>query len=65
MLNWAVARGTIPIPRSGSLPHIQENIEIYDFVLTAEDMLAIDSLNTDKRICDKRPFITQDFDLFV
>lgn len=26
MLNWAVARGTLPIPRSGSAPHILENI---------------------------------------
>ena len=34
MLNWAVARGTVPIPRSGSLEHIKENIEIYDFTLS-------------------------------
>jgi len=53
MLHWAVARGTIPIPRSGSLPHIQENIDIYDFKLTGDEMAQIDNLNTDKRICDK------------
>ena len=45
MLHWAVARGTTPIPRSSSLPHIQENIEIFDFVLTPEQMQTIDSLN--------------------
>ena len=45
MLHWAVARGTTPIPRSSSLPHIKENIEIFDFVLTPEQMQTIDSLN--------------------
>mmetsp|Transcript_21228 Transcript_21228/g.24913 ORF Transcript_21228/g.24913 Transcript_21228/m.24913 type:complete len:140 (-) Transcript_21228:31-450(-) len=52
MLNWAVARGTIPIPRSKSLGHIQENIQIYDFKLSEEEMKQIDALDTGKRICD-------------
>ena len=64
MLNWAVARGTVPIPRSGSLSHIQENAEIYDFTLSGEEMATIDALNQDKRICDKRGF-TGDFNFFV
>ena len=64
MLNWSVARGTIPIPRSGSLPHIRENIEIFDFALSEEEMQAIDALNTNTRICDKRAF-TGNFNMFV
>ena len=53
MLNWGVARGTIPIPRSGTLAHIQENIQIYDFKLTEEEVATINSLDTNSRICDK------------
>lgn len=64
MLNWAVARGTVPIPRSGTLLHQQENIDIYDFVLDEAQMQSIASLNKNFRICDKRAH-TNDFDFFV
>ena len=53
MLNWAVARGTIPLPRSATPSHVQENIEIYDFKLTDQEMEALDSLNQGTRICNK------------
>ena len=52
MLNWAVARGTIPIPRSGSLNHVLENIAVYDFKLSDEEMSQIDALNSGTRVCD-------------
>ena len=52
MLNWAVARGTIPIPRSGSIGHIVENIDIYDFKLTDEEMEQVNQLDKNFRICD-------------
>jgi len=38
MLNWAVVRGTVPIPKSGSLNHIVENIQVFDFKLSDEEM---------------------------
>ena len=38
MLNWALVRGTIPIPRSGSLGHIVENINIFDFKLSEDEV---------------------------
>ncbi len=64
MLNWAVARGTVPIPRSGTPSHIAENIAIYDFNLTAEQTQAINSLDQNLRICNKRAF-TGDNEFFV
>ena len=64
MLNWAVARGTIPVPRSGTPSHIQENINIYDFVLSADEMQTIDRLEQGTRICDKRDF-SGFYNLFV
>ena len=64
MLNWAVKRGTIPIPRSGSSNHVQENIEIYDFHLSAEDIAFLDGLDKNLRICDKLS-ITGNIKFFV
>lgn len=45
MLRWAHQHGTVPIPRS-RVPHrIHENIEIFDFELSNEDMRAINHLS--------------------
>jgi len=49
LLNWAVSRGTIAIPKSITPERIKENIGIYDFEISSEDMKSIDSLNRDYR----------------
>ena len=64
MINWAVARGTIPIPRSGTPAHIAENIDIFGFALSAEEVSTIDGMDKELRLCDKRPF-TGDFYFFA
>ena len=66
MLNWAVARGTVPIPRSGSLGHQIENITIFDFKLTEEEMSVVDSLNKNYKMCVKNKHgNTGDFSIFA
>ncbi len=37
--------GVIPIPKSSNENRIKENIDIFDFELSSEDMKAIDSLD--------------------
>jgi len=64
MLNWAVRRGTVPIPRSGSLGHQIENISIFDFKLTEDEMQVVNSLNKDFRICGARAH-TNHFNIFA
>ncbi|MEI8232227.1 MAG: aldo/keto reductase [bacterium] len=49
LLNWAVMRGTIAIPKSVNPERIKENIGIYDFELSDKEMKSIDSLNRDYR----------------
>lgn len=49
MINWAIARGTIVIPKSVTPERIKENIGAYDFELSLEDIKSIDSLNRDYR----------------
>ena len=53
MLHWAVARGTIPIPRSGSIGHVLENIAIYDFKLSEQELGQVSALDKTFRICDR------------
>ncbi|MEK7615959.1 MAG: aldo/keto reductase [Patescibacteria group bacterium] len=47
MIRWAIQRNTIPIPKSLDPVHIKENIDVFDFELSADDMQAIATLNRD------------------
>lgn len=46
MLRWAVQHDTIPIPKSVSPKHIEENVAIFDFELSVDEMRAMDSLSS-------------------
>lgn len=48
-LRWHIERGTMVIPKSVNPDRIKENISIFDFDLTKEDMKAIKTINKDKR----------------
>ena len=49
VLRWHVQQGRIVIPKSVTPSRIRENIAIFDFELTAEEMAAIDALESDGR----------------
>jgi 2,5-diketo-D-gluconate reductase A len=49
-LRWHVQRGDIVFPKSVNPDRIAENIDIFDFELSADDMAAITALNRDERI---------------
>ena len=49
ILRWDIQQGVIPIPKSGNPARLQQNIDIFDFHLTNEDMEMIGSLNEDYR----------------
>ena len=42
---WHMQKGVIPIPKSSNENRIKENIDIFDFEISSEDMKAIDSLD--------------------
>ena len=50
ILRWNIDLGFITIPKSATPERIRENIDIFDFELTREDITAIDSLNTNQRV---------------
>lgn len=50
MIGFQIQCGVIPIPKSSSKSRIQENIDIFDFELTNDEMNIIDQYNTGHRI---------------
>jgi diketogulonate reductase-like aldo/keto reductase len=48
MLRWHLQQGRSAIPKSTKAHRIAENIDIFDFELTADDLQAIDALDTGK-----------------
>lgn len=45
ILRWHIQRGVIPIPKSSNEGRIKENLNIFDFELSNDDMRTIDLLN--------------------
>lgn len=62
VLRWSVEKGDVPIPASGSERHIRENLDIFDFSLTEEEIRCIDALEAGVRIRfdPARRFTTRD-----
>lgn len=49
MLRWGLQRGRSVIPKSTKPHRIAENIDVFDFELADEELLALDGLDTGKR----------------
>ena len=49
-LRWLIQRGVIIIPKSTHIERMKENIEIFDFSLSQEDMGNIAGLDTGKSL---------------
>lgn len=52
LLRWGIQRGTVVIPKSISAQRIQENCEVFDFVLTEDEMVQLTSLEKHHRYVD-------------
>ena len=49
VLRWHIQRGDIVFPKSVTPDRVRENIDIFDFELSGEDVEAISALNRDDR----------------
>ena len=52
LLRWGIQRNTVVIPKSVTPARIQENIDIFDFELSEEEMQAIATLDRKQRFVD-------------
>lgn len=50
ILRWDYQRGVITIPKSANDKRMRENLDIFDFQLSDDEIILINSLNKDKRI---------------
>ncbi|XP_051170315.1 aldo-keto reductase family 1 member B1-like [Leptopilina boulardi] len=51
VLRYLIEIGTIPVPKSSSKMRIEENIKVFDFKLTSEEIKEIDKLDSGLRVC--------------
>ncbi len=49
ILRWDLDHGVVTIPKSARADRIKENADIFDFTLSAQEIQAIDALNTNER----------------
>jgi diketogulonate reductase-like aldo/keto reductase len=50
VLRWSLQKGVVTIPKSIHRERIISNAQVFDFEITAEDMLAIDRLDLNHRV---------------
>ncbi|MTV81594.1 aldo/keto reductase [Secundilactobacillus folii] len=63
ILRWHTQRGIVPIPKSSSLVHQRQNLDIFDFRLTPEEIKIINDLSKpDGRVDGQDPNEYEEFD---
>jgi len=64
VLRWGVQRGTAIVPKTSNLERLRENLALFDFELTAEEMKTISGLNQNRRFNDPGDFAEAAFNTF-
>jgi len=45
LIRWNLQRGTVPLPKANQREHLKENINVFDFEISTDDMSSINSAN--------------------
>jgi D-xylose reductase len=64
VLRWGVQRGTAVVPKTIRADRLRENLALFDFELTANEMQAISGLDRGRRYNDPGVFCEQAFHTF-
>ena len=64
VLRWGIQRGCSVITKTTKIQRLQENLDLFDFVLTDDEMSAISSLNQNRRFNDPGIFCESAFNRF-
>ena len=61
ILRWHVQLGLVPIPKSGNVDRLRQNLQVFDFELTDDDLAQIAALETGTRVSDLDPRTHEEF----
>ncbi len=64
LLRWGVQRGTAVVPKTSNPARLAENLAVFDFELTADEMAAINGLDRNRRFNDPGDFCENAFRTF-
>jgi D-xylose reductase len=64
VLRWGVQRGTAIVPKTSRPDRLAENLAIFDFELTADEMAAVSALDRNRRFNDPGVFCETAFHTF-
>lgn len=64
LLRWGIQRGTAVIPKTSNPARLKENLGIFDFQLSDDEMKAISALNRNRRFNDPGDFCEKAFHTF-
>ena len=64
VLRWGIQRGTSVVPKTSKVGRLRENLALFDFELTADQMAAISSLDRHQRFNDPGAFCEKAFGTF-
>jgi len=64
LLRWGIQRGTAIVPKSVKTERLIENIDLFDFNLSEEEMKAISGLNKNRRYNDPGNYAEPAFKCF-
>lgn len=53
LLRWAIQHDVPTIPKASSKEHLEENLQIFDFELSPEQMETLNQLHNNTRFCDQ------------
>jgi D-xylose reductase len=63
-LRWAVQRGTVAIPKTQRLERLKENLSVFDFALSDDEMKRLAALDRNRRFNDPAEFGEKAFNTF-
>ncbi|MEO2011252.1 MAG: aldo/keto reductase [Pirellulaceae bacterium] len=61
VLRWGIQRGTAIVPKTSQTPRLRENLDLFDFELTDDEMVGINGLNRGRRFNDPGEFCEKAF----
>jgi D-xylose reductase len=64
VLRWGVQRGTSIVPKTSRIDRLKENLDLFDFELTEDQMNKLSSMNQNRRFNDPGDFGERAFNTF-